>query len=161
MSATTVYPDHKVITFSIERPAVVERIRARALEEGFEEKPEFHVTLIPSKYGAKLTDRQFDACLAILQDLLVDDINVSEKVFHLQNPKLVDGDEYPRESLISPVSSAQIQRALAVVVDATGVGLDPYLHVTLFTRGDNKHARTGIGIESPQEFEQIVVGQFA
>lgn len=161
MGLVLIHPGHKVITFSIERPAVVEQIHAHALNEGFEEKPEFHVTLIPSKYGAKLTDEQFEVCVDMLQNLSADDVGVSGEVFHLQNPKVVDGFEYPRQSLISPVSSAQIQHALAAVANATGVALDPYLHVTLFTKGDNKYARTGIGIENPQEFEQIVVGRFA
>lgn len=160
MSATTVYLDHKVITLPIDKPVILARVRASALAKGFEEKQEFHVTLIPSKYGAKLDDSQFQICASMLEDVSADDIVEAGKVFYLQNPKVVDGIAYPRESLIEPITSSQLTALLAEVAVAMGVPIEPYFHVTLFTKGDNKYARTGIGIENPQEFHEIMVEEF-
>ena len=158
-SRIKVFPHNRSALVEIHRPALVDELKALAEADGFEEKDEFHVTLLPAL--DVLDDdnrRELEAFQIALHDKLVDDIRIiNDAVYRVSKPKVVDGVIYPRESIIARVHSNTILRMLGErMMNGFGIYVPtPFLHTTLFTKGDNAYARRGIGIDTVQEFMQM------
>jgi hypothetical protein len=139
----------------IYRPDLVEKLQDQALHDGFEEKEEFHVTILPTVDDISQVDPKDLQAFRIALTGKVDDIRVVEQeVFRINKPKRVGDVIYPRESIIARIHSSSILRMLGSrMMNGFGIYVPtPFLHVTLFTKGDNEFARRGIGIDSVQEF---------
>ena len=76
-SRIKVFPHNRSALVEIHRPALVDELKALAEADGFEEKDEFHVTLLPAL--DVLDDdnrRELEAFQIALHDKLVDDIRI-------------------------------------------------------------------------------------
>lgn len=141
----------------IRRPEIVQALFLDAIDEGFKEKEEFHVTVLPRLDGEQPSEQELDQLQAVLDGEEVDDIRLApSRIALVEKPKIVDGVSYPRESIIVPVHSERIHQLLGRVSMIYGRDVPkPFLHVTLFTRGENRYARRGIGIDTLEEFAAL------
>lgn len=154
------FPESTSALLPIERPPIVDLIETRALQRGFEEKSEFHITAMPQAYGEQLGQQALALCLKLFEETDIDDVAYGDVVLSITKPKMVEGVSYPRESLIIPAHSAKLDNIFGEIGRITGVSLAPYVHTTLFTRGDSQYARRGIGIESADDLKVVDPDQF-
>jgi len=151
------FPDRRSAFVHIPRPSLVDELAEQAIAEGFEEKEEFHVTVLPPGNAKLLNSKQLDQCRIVLEGASIDDVDVRrDTVYRINKPKVVGDTIYPRESIIARVHSGDILRVLGRLPVAYDIYLPtPLLHVTLFTKGDSDIARRGIGIATAAEFNSL------
>ncbi|MFC1687257.1 hypothetical protein ACFL0L_01665 [Patescibacteria group bacterium] len=140
-----------------------------AEKNGFDEKSEYHITVLGFKTGEKiqqalehLTDQQKEEKISEIQSL-VDATDWSyvlkPEKYHITKhyPKKDDNQiENKRESYIQMVRVSGIDGFFKKLNELlkTSIEVQP-AHITLYTSGNEEHATRGIGINSPAEFEQL------
>ena len=137
------------------QPDILHSIQLQAIEEGYKVKEEFHVTVLPANSNEILAGEQVDLVESLLENTVVDDITIEDTVFYVTKDKIVDEVSYKRESLIVGIQSKQLNKLLGQLAVITQRGKLPFLHITLFTRGESPYAQRGIGIESIEDFEAM------
>jgi hypothetical protein len=153
-------PETRSAIIPIERPKIIYDLASRALRDGFQEKDEFHVTVLPSVDKADISDEDIDRYRALVDGAQINDLRIiNSMVYRLWKPKMVieEGESvfYERESIIVRARSLDVLRVLDRMGTAHGFNVPyPFLHATLFTKGDEPYASKGIGIATPQEFYQ-------
>lgn len=152
----------------------LESVRTHAEQNNFDEKSEFHITILGFKNGAeikkylrKLSSEEQQAKLAAIQALIAgtDWSFIPEKrIYHITkeyktpNPqtKTVNVSE-TREAYIQMVRLPALKGFFTRLNNMLGINLEsPPTHVTLYTNGTNKErAKAGIGINSETELAQL------
>lgn len=155
MPSIEFFPETGAAILPIERPAgIMDALVERALNDGFGEKEEFHVTVLPAIPEEDITPKFIERSRQLLVDQVITDIKFdSNSVFQVSKPKevITDGGVmiFERESIVVQVQSKQLTTLMARLATRGIHGSSaPFWHVTLFTRGDSDHARRGIGIDS-------------
>jgi len=149
-------------------------IREKAEQAGFEEKGEFHITILGFKNGAeikkilkKLSPEEQQAKIVEIQTL-VDGTDWSfvpeDRKFHISkeyktpDPKNKDVElSEMRESYIQMVHLPAMKDFYTKLNGILGTNLElPPAHTTLYTSGtDKEKAKMGIGINSEAELAQL------
>ena len=151
----------------------LDRVREIAEKEEFNEKAEFHITIIGNTYGRALVDH----LVRISQEDRERIIRKIEKLAHSYDWKFKikneayelsekykyaqpDGSEPVEDwkySIITFISLSDLELfyiQLNKIIELDLVA--PPAHVTLFTKGKNaERSRVGIGLKSMQEFENF------
>ena len=146
-------PDDGSAIMPIYRPARVEELKRQAELNGFKEKSEFHVTILqPTDF----TPDESNRVKAVLGSPITDLIVSEHAIYRVVKSKIVEGTWFERESIVARVYSDDLRRVLGRIPLVIGYSVPtPFLHVTLFTKGDNLYAPRGIGIADVAEFSQV------
>lgn len=154
-------PEKRTVVLAVELPAIGPELLARAEHDGFRLKDEFHITVVHPTAAKLLGDtgyRHFADKIGRLATM--PNYALQPEVYHIVKSKTVDGVEYPRESLVVPVISPGIEADIAYCAEGY-TRPQPFLHITLFTKHDNEHARTGIGIPTAAEWAALEPTRYA
>lgn len=120
-------------------------------------KTEFHITLIGAKYSDLFNDgRRRQQISKIAESVRGLDYVFDKCLYSVSRPKLINGQEYDRQSLVAPINSAQLKGVLNQIIDDLQVDIpQQFLHVTIATKPDTKTASLGIGINSEAEWQSL------
>lgn len=142
-----------------------------AARNGFDKKPEFHITIIGFKVGAaikqaldKLSGERKQEALQKIQSLIKNidwGFTLLPQRYHIKKDYLsrtsaAVSTEH-RESYIQMVSMPDMEKFYAALNNILSAHLElPLPHLTLYIRGDNpERAKAGIGINSQEEFLKL------
>jgi hypothetical protein len=151
----TVDTEARSVIFPVEAPRFDAAFAEKMQADGFTPKDEYHVTVIPSDYGAQVPDDVFETMAAYFEDdkRLAPEVIYRNRVFRINKPKIIEGEARPRESLIAPLGSVALSFAIMHARTHFQIHIPrEFLHVTLATRPDTPEGRRGIGISSEPEF---------
>ena len=141
---------------NITLPNIKDGVLGRLKDEGYTPKPEQHVTLVTAAVRSRLNDGQVDALLRIADSIKDSHITFEDVLYEIEKPKQIEGQIYPRESVVVLVTSDYIWSQLAGFAMKQGVLIpEPFLHVTVATKPNTEVAARGIGIESEAEWQNL------
>lgn len=146
-------------------------IAQTAARNGFDKKPEFHITIIGFKGGAaikqaldKLSGERKPEALQKIQSLIKNidwGFALLPQRYHIKKDYMsrtsaAVSTEH-RESYIQMLSISDMKKFYDALNSILGTHLEsPPPHLTLYTRGDDRErAKAGIGINSQEEFLKL------
>ncbi len=150
-------PETCSLLVSVQRPEdVLNALAKSALADGFEEKPEFHITILSGLPAERVSPALVDGCgqaISRANGVVPDFKLVRNAVWRIRNPKVVEGQSYERESIVVAVQSRYVTGLYTQLAQYTDLPLrQPFPHITLYTKGDEPFASRGIGIETWDAF---------
>ncbi|MDP2650065.1 MAG: hypothetical protein Q8P16_00700 [bacterium] len=169
----TFLPD-KYLGLSVEKPAIPDFVRKTATENGLNEKPEFHISVLVAKNvqtAWRTIAARTDANLAYSLESVfknyeweyepTDEYFLHEHTF-TSDELIENGEDAPphtRRSIVQRVFLPDLPAFYAKVSELLGISLPiPVPHITLFAWSDYEPFKTrGIGINSADEFRQFTV----
>lgn len=167
------FEDKKTLLLNIPPQAVnLDTLQEKAKQNGMEPKEEFHVTAIGFKTGNKIKEI-IGTMPSAQQQVLVENIqsiinetdwscSLLPDVFHISK-EYTSKDQNTgkkitalRESYIQKVSLPGLTEFYNKLNNLLGTSFEiPPIHITLFTGGNDKDAKMGIGITSESELEKM------
>ncbi|MBI3957038.1 MAG: hypothetical protein HY340_03550 [Candidatus Kerfeldbacteria bacterium] len=174
-AVSRIEPSLGTVKYGLDRDLLsTEKTMSFAQERGYEPKSEFHVTLIGFRNGKKIRealkrlapDRQRQT-IGRINDLIAETdwtiTNAEQQLMHITKDYVVvdqDRQERSRETRESVIQLLQLRGTeifYQKINEMLGTSLEaPPTHLTLFTKGtDPERSRSGIGIETPSELEQL------
>ena len=80
-----------------------------------------------------------------------------QQIFKIEKPKVVDGVERPRQSLVVQAGGQHLNATILTVGRIAGNPplTVPFIHLTLATKPDTDIAARGIGIATREEWESL------
>jgi len=142
------------LIYPIEAPKLRQDVGWLLGMDNYTVKVEFHITYGNAEYVAALTDNQRKA----LSDIALEKFRVrfDHPLYAISKDKIVDGQVYARDSLVTPVCAEGLGGRIQEVADMLGIAPPSFFeHVTIATRPDTPVAQRGIGIISKEEWEGL------
>ncbi|MEK7093605.1 MAG: hypothetical protein AAB927_03935 [Patescibacteria group bacterium] len=161
---------NKHLGLSIEKPEIPDFVRKAAAENGLQEKPEVHISVVVTKNAMqmwKAAGAKGDASIEALfktyvwEYSLTDEYFLHERKYTRQNLTAngyaEDIPEHTRRTIVQKVLLPDLPIFYAKVNETLGISLPvPTPHITLFAWSDYEPFKTrGIGINSAEEFKQF------
>jgi hypothetical protein len=149
--------DMRTITMPVEQPGIRDGLIEELAEKGWQLKHEFHVTVAHRELIKGIAKASFTDLAEILNEN-GDNLSMeyAKYLMHISRPKITGEAEYPREALVTPVSSHSLEMLIHQSSQAVGIKpIRPFLHLTMFTRPDNPYARRGISIADRKAWHRL------
>src|SRR3989338_5495647 len=164
----------KYLGLSVEKPSIPEFVRQAAMENGLNEKPEFHISVLVAKNAqtawraiAARTDANLAHSLeSVFKNYEWEYEPTNEYFLHehtfTKDELIENGEDAPphtRRSVVQKVVLPDLPVFYSKVNTSLGIDLPvPIPHITLFTWSDYEPFKTrGIGINSAEELERFTI----
>jgi hypothetical protein len=156
MSLYVASPEFRTIIYPLEPPQITRAVQDQLAADHYTIKDEFHVTIVNSEVGRRLSKAQFNTLSNFFDDCAGIDIQYVNALHELEKPKVVDGRIEPRRSIVAQVATRTLPRILQEARLNTRLDVPyPFPHVTIATKPDTGSARWGIGIASEAEWIEL------
>src|SRR3989338_3473580 len=161
---------NKYLGLSVEKPAIPDFVRKAAEQNGLQEKPEVHISVMVTKNAMQMWHAAGTEKVQSVEELFnsgewdytfTGEYFLHERKYTRQdltaNGYAEDIPEHTRRTIVQKVLLPDLPVFYARVNEVLGISLPvPVQHVTLFAWSDYAPFRTrGIGINSTEEFKQF------
>ena len=163
---------NKHLGLSVEKPLIPDFVRRVAQENGFQEKPEVHISVVVTKNAVQMWRAGGADKSPSIKELfdsyaweysLTDEYFLHERWYSKQdlaeNGYTPDIPEHTRRTIVQKVVLSDLPAFYAKLNGMLNISLSvPTPHITLFTWSDYEPFKMrGIGINSAEEFERFTV----